>query len=56
MQLLLNMADDEFAWGNSGEDETRILSVFSLSKKSTRAGFLIFGAKNIFNLLWHIFI
>ena len=45
LQPSINMADDEFGRGDSGEDKTKILSTFFVTKKSTKTGYLIFGAK-----------
>ena len=39
------MANDKFGRSDCGEDEIRILSIFSMSKKSTGAGYFNYNAK-----------
>ena len=56
MQSSINLANNEFGKGVYGEDEARILSASSASKNLTRAGYLIFGTKKVFNFLRHVFI
>ena len=41
----MDMADDEFGGSDCSEDEAKILSIFSVSKKLTGGGYLIFNAK-----------
>ena len=45
MQLLINMADNDFGRSKRNEDEARILSAFSMFKKSTKVGYLTSGIK-----------
>ena len=45
MQLLIDVTDNEFGKSNYGEDKARILSAFSMSKKSIGAGYLTSSTK-----------
>ena len=53
--LLIDVANNKFGRGDYGKDKLRILSVFFMSKKSTRADFLIFNVKKVFNFLQYAF-
>ena len=45
MQLLIDIANNKFCGSDCDEDEMRILSAFSVSKKSTRAAYLTSGTQ-----------
>ena len=45
MQLLINVAHDEFGKGDCGKDEARILSTSFVSKKSIKVYYLAFNPK-----------
>ena len=54
LQLLIDLANKNKT--SSNNNETKILSILSIFKKSTIASYLTSGTKKAFNHLRHIFI
>ena len=55
MQLLIDLANNEFGGGDCGKDEARILLASFSCKDLTGASYLFFSAKNVLNFLQHAF-